>query len=68
MGFKPDLWRLRTAERPRIVLICPDCGHETPEYVHRLRSMTFYQCRGDDCDYRFELTARAEMALPRPSE
>lgn len=42
--------------RARILLICPDCGHENTELADVLRSGTgTYYCRGDDCDYIFDL-------------
>jgi hypothetical protein len=57
VGFAPTILRLRSAERGRILLICPDCGQETPEDVDKLRGMTFYACGGDGCDYRFAVAA-----------
>ena len=39
----------------RILLICPDCGHENSEYADLLRSGRSYYCRGDGCDYIFDL-------------
>ncbi len=40
----------------RILLICPDCGHENSEYVDRLRGTRSYACRGDGCYYSFNLS------------
>jgi hypothetical protein len=40
----------------RIVLICPDCGHQNSEFADVLRGTRFYACRGDDCYYSFDLT------------
>lgn len=42
----------------RIVLICPDCGHENLEFGDVLRETRFYACRGDGCYYNFDLAAR----------
>jgi hypothetical protein len=39
----------------RILLICPDCGHEAPEFAHALRGMNAFYCTGDECDYIFDL-------------
>jgi rubredoxin len=39
----------------RILLICPDCGHENAEFADPLRGMRAYACNGEDCDYIFEL-------------
>jgi len=39
----------------RIVLTCPQCGYENSEYVDVLRGIGSYFCRGDDCDYIFDL-------------
>lgn len=39
----------------RIVLICPDCGHENSEFADVLRGTRFYACRGDGCCYSFDL-------------
>jgi hypothetical protein len=39
----------------RIVLICPDCGHENSEFADVLRGTRFYACRGDGCYYSFDL-------------
>jgi hypothetical protein len=68
MGFNPAVWRSRSVERARVLLICPHCGHETPEYVDELRGITSYSCRGDGCDYRFDLAAGAENFSATASE
>jgi hypothetical protein len=39
----------------RVLLICPDCGHETSELADALRGMGAFYCTGDDCDYLFDL-------------
>jgi hypothetical protein len=41
----------------RIVLICPDCGHENSEFADVLRGTRFYACRGDGCYYSFDLAS-----------
>lgn len=38
-----------------ILLICPDCGHENAEYADVLRGANVYYCRGEACDYFFDL-------------
>jgi hypothetical protein len=39
----------------RILLICPDCGHENSEFADALQGMGTFYCNGDDCDYIFDL-------------
>jgi len=39
----------------RILLICPDCGHENSEFADTLRGMSTFYCSGEDCDYIFDL-------------
>jgi len=39
----------------RILLICPDCGYENSEYADVLGGTSTYYCRGDACDYTFDL-------------
>jgi hypothetical protein len=39
----------------RILLICPDCGHENAEFAETLRMRSTYYCNGDDCDYIFDI-------------
>jgi len=39
----------------RILLICPDCGEENSEYADVLHGLGTYYCRGDTCDYIFDL-------------
>lgn len=47
---------IRQIQTPaRIVLICPDCGHENSELADVLRSVGTYYCRGEACDYLFDL-------------
>lgn len=51
-----DLFNFRHIEpAARVLLICPDCGHENAEYADRLRSAGTYYCAGDNCDYIFDL-------------
>jgi len=57
MGFAPNTWRFRSPERARVVLVCPQCGQETPEYAEKLRGLSSYDCDADGCDYRFALAA-----------
>jgi hypothetical protein len=52
-----NIRRLISAAKSRILLICPDCGQEHLEFADRLRSTRFYACRGEGCDYRFDLAA-----------
>jgi hypothetical protein len=54
---------IRSAKRIRIVFICPHCGLETPEFVERLRGESFYSCRGEGCDYHFDLKSGPHKAL-----
>lgn len=55
MSDIPDILRLRTPAR--ILMICPECGHENSEIAGRLRTMNGFSCRGDGCDYRFDFAA-----------
>jgi hypothetical protein len=41
----------------RILLICPDCGQENSEFADTLRTTDSYSCRGDGCNYSFDLAA-----------
>jgi hypothetical protein len=43
-----------------VLLICPHCGQETPEFATKLRGMTDYLCRGENCNYRFALAAASD--------
>ena len=52
-----NIRRLISAAKSRILLICPDCGQEHLEFADRLRSARFYACRGEGCDYHFDLAA-----------
>jgi predicted RNA-binding Zn-ribbon protein involved in translation (DUF1610 family) len=47
--------QLIAVAKSRVLLICPDCGHEHLEYADKLRGSRFYACSGDGCDYRFDL-------------
>jgi hypothetical protein len=47
----------------RILLICPDCGQENFAPADALLGARFYACRGDDCDYRFDLKRGAGDGL-----
>jgi hypothetical protein len=40
----------------RVLLICPDCGHENSEFADPLRGTRAYACNGEDCGYIFELS------------
>ena len=42
----------------RIVLICPDCGHENSVFASVLRTASTYCCKAEDCDYIFEIAKR----------
>ena len=46
----------------RIVMICPNCGHENSELAETLRGMRFYACAGEDCDYSFDLAGSGKRA------
>lgn len=53
MGDSVDIRRVRAAAR--ILLICPDCGHENAEYAQTLQGKPTFYCVGDGCDYIFDL-------------
>jgi predicted RNA-binding Zn-ribbon protein involved in translation (DUF1610 family) len=55
MGDIPDTWPIPAAGRTRVLLICPECGHEATEFADKLRAVKFYACPEDGCDYRFDL-------------
>jgi hypothetical protein len=55
MGDSPDIRQVRAPAR--ILLICPDCGHENAEYAETLRGTGTFYCAGDGCDYIFDLAA-----------
>jgi hypothetical protein len=55
MSDIPDILRIQAPAR--ILLICPDCGHENSEVADRLRGKSYFSCRGDGCDYSFDFTA-----------
>ena len=44
----------------RVLLICPECGHETSEFADALRGMGAFYCTGDGCDYLFDLADRRD--------
>jgi hypothetical protein len=52
MGDDRDIRQVRAA---RILLICPDCGHENAEYAQVLQGKSTFYCAGEGCDYIFEL-------------
>jgi hypothetical protein len=39
----------------RILLVCPDCGHENTEFAERLQAAGMFYCTGEGCDYIFAL-------------
>lgn len=45
----------------RILLICPDCGHENAAYAQMLRGKSTFYCTGDGCDYIFDLGRRQDI-------
>jgi hypothetical protein len=59
MGDSPDIGRAQAATR--ILLICPDCGHENAEYAQMLQSKSTFYCSGDGCDYIFDLGRRGDF-------
>jgi hypothetical protein len=48
-----DIRQVRTAAR--ILLICPDCGHENAEYAQTLQGRGICYCVGEGYDYIFDL-------------
>jgi hypothetical protein len=52
-----NIRQLVSAARSRILLICPDCGQEHMEFADGLRGSRFFNCTGDECDYRFDLVS-----------
>jgi hypothetical protein len=56
MGDNPDIRQVRAPAR--ILLICPDCGHENAEYAQKLKGKGTFYCVGDGCDYIFDLAPR----------
>ncbi len=52
-------WPVWSMGQTRVLLICPDCGHEASERADTLRNLSFYACPADGCDYRFEIMATA---------
>jgi hypothetical protein len=55
MGDSRDIALAQVRSAARILLICPDCGHENAEYAQTLRGKRTFYCVGDDCDYIFDL-------------
>jgi hypothetical protein len=53
MGETPNIRQIRSAAR--ILLICPDCGHENSEFADTLRGIGTFYCDGEGCDYIFDL-------------
>jgi rubredoxin len=53
MGDLPNLRDVRAVAH--ILLICPDCGQENREFADKLRAASTYYCKGDGCDYIFDL-------------
>jgi hypothetical protein len=53
MGDSADIRQVRAAAR--ILVVCPDCGHENAEYAKTLRGKGTFYCSGDGCDYIFDL-------------
>jgi hypothetical protein len=58
MGTFADILNFRPA-RARIVLVCPHCCQEALESAEKLRGEAIYYCRGEGCDYRFDLMVGA---------
>jgi hypothetical protein len=56
MEEAPSIRKIRSAAR--ILLICPDCGHENSEFAETLRGTGIFYCNGDACDYIFDLAPR----------
>jgi hypothetical protein len=61
MGDCPDIGRAQATAR--ILLICPDCGHENAEYAQMLQSKSIFYCSGEDCDYIFAIGRRQDYGL-----
>ena len=55
MSDIPDILRIQAPAR--ILLICPDCGHENSEVADRLRGKSDFTAGGDGCDYSFDFAA-----------
>jgi hypothetical protein len=53
MGDGADIRQVRAAAR--ILLICPECGHENAEYAQTLQGKGIFYCVGEGCDYIFDL-------------
>lgn len=60
MGETPEDRHTRPVTR--ILLICPDCGHENSELAETLRGMSSYYCGGEGCDYLFDLASARQHA------
>ncbi len=61
MGDSPAISRADATAR--ILLICPDCGHENAEYAQMLQSKSLFYCSGDGCDYIFEFGRRDDFGI-----
>ena len=61
MGDSPAIGRADATAR--ILLICPDCGHENAEYAQMLQSKPIFYCSGDGCDYIFEIGRREDFGM-----
>jgi hypothetical protein len=59
MGDIPDLRQAHATAR--ILLICPDCGHENAEYAQMLQGKRTFYCTGEGCDYIFDLGKRQDF-------
>jgi hypothetical protein len=53
MADGADIRQVRAAAR--ILLICPDCGHENAEYAQTLQGRAIFYCVGEGCDYIFDI-------------
>jgi hypothetical protein len=65
MGTTPTIREIPSAARIRILLICPDCGQENVEFADRIRGACTYPCRGEGCDFRFDLLSPPRRSLAR---
>jgi hypothetical protein len=61
MGDGPAIGRADATAR--ILLICPDCGHENAEYAQMLQNKSIFYCSGDGCDYIFEIGRREDFGM-----
>ncbi len=63
MAGTPESKEISSAGYSRVVLICPDCGHENVAVVERLRAAGQYPCGGEGCGYRFDLGGGSRRSL-----